>query len=231
MWGVIGGLGPRASAEFLRTIYDLATGTEQDAPAVILVSDPSFPDRTDLLLKGCEVELLKQLCDVLEKVSVFGVTRIVICCVTIHHLLPKLPIYFRSRIVSLLDVIFAAVQHDDRRHLLLCTRGSRQLGLFTNHPLWEEVRDQIVLLTDEEQETIHKLIYRLKNGGDSVDAIQPLTELARQYEIQSIIAGCTEGHIIARRGSAVQGLPTLDWIDPLTIVAKEMVSRQRHGTR
>ena len=45
--GILGGMGPLTSAEFLKTIYEVnISGPEQDAPACVLYSDPSVPDRT-----------------------------------------------------------------------------------------------------------------------------------------------------------------------------------------
>ena len=45
--GILGGMGPLASAEFLKTIYEYGTrDLEQRSPACILYSDPTFPDRT-----------------------------------------------------------------------------------------------------------------------------------------------------------------------------------------
>lgn len=51
--GVLGGMGPLASAEFVNTVYRLnMTEPEQQAPALVLRSDPSIPDRTAAILSG-----------------------------------------------------------------------------------------------------------------------------------------------------------------------------------
>ena len=53
--GVVGGLGPLVSAEFLKAIYEHTSWTrEQDAPRVLLYSDPTFVDRTTALLSGAD---------------------------------------------------------------------------------------------------------------------------------------------------------------------------------
>ncbi len=93
MLGILGGMGPLASAEFLKTIYEynLPLTSEQDTPKVILYSDPSFPDRTELLLKGNEIMLQNILLEVLPRLIDLGVTKIIICCITSHYLLPRLP--------------------------------------------------------------------------------------------------------------------------------------------
>ena len=51
--GVVGGMGPLASAEFVKTIYEYGLNRrEQESPSVVLVSDPTFPDRTSVSWQG-----------------------------------------------------------------------------------------------------------------------------------------------------------------------------------
>src|SRR5689334_22249112 len=88
-WGVLGGMGPYASAEFLKTIYRTAgCDLEQDAPVVMVYSDPGFPDRTAALLSGRRQMLADRLEESLGILSSMGADRIVICCTTIHAVLP-----------------------------------------------------------------------------------------------------------------------------------------------
>src|SRR3977135_3492182 len=83
--GIVGGIGPLASAEFLKTIYEYSQGEPEQASArVVLYSDPSFPDRTEALLAGADAVLLEKLIEALEYLRCLSVSRIVICCVTIH---------------------------------------------------------------------------------------------------------------------------------------------------
>jgi aspartate racemase len=54
--GILGGMGPVASAEFLKTIYeDQLDPDEQGAPIVMMYSDPTFPDRTKAFLASNNV--------------------------------------------------------------------------------------------------------------------------------------------------------------------------------
>jgi aspartate racemase len=222
--GIVGGMGPLASAEFLRTIYEHCLGQrEQDAPRIVLDSDPTFPDRTDALLADAYEGLLGQLNQSLARLRACGVSRIVICCITIHHLLPRVPAELRQHVVSLLDVIFRAVAESRQQHLLFCTKGTRQLGLFQRHPQWPQAQDFFVLPDEQDQERIHGVIYEIKRGHDVGPMIPFLEELLAKYRVDSLIAGCTETHILAKRFARVQRQRGgFGCIDPLVIIAQEL---------
>src|SRR5581483_3880188 len=79
--GILGGMGPLASAEFLSTLYRLnLVEPEQDAPNCVLLSDPSFPDRTEAILAGDTRELARRLEASLQELLRQGTDRIVIAC-------------------------------------------------------------------------------------------------------------------------------------------------------
>src|SRR5262245_33156638 len=90
--GILGGMGPLSSAEFLKTIYECNAGreVEQEMPVVMVYSDPTFPDRTTAFSKGEDEIVLRRLITALQRLRNLGASRIIICCLTIHHLLPRL---------------------------------------------------------------------------------------------------------------------------------------------
>ena len=223
VYGVVGGIGPLASAEFLKTIYEFGVHErEQNSPTVILYSDPSFPDRTTAFINGDEEILLAQLKRVIRQLCEMNTTRIVLCCMTIHYLLPRLPHYLRSRIWSLLDVIAERLATGDREYLLLCSSGTRRFKLFENHPQWPLFKDLIVLPNAEDQERIHhELIYPIKLNAD-ISAKFPLLELMlKKYRVNSFVAGCSEIHLLAKRYAA-SGNGHDVCLDPLMIIAREI---------
>lgn len=216
--GIVGGLGPLASAEFLKTVYEYGIGeNEQDAPIVLMYSDPTFPDRTDAFLAG-ESELLRaRLTGALQTLSDAGASRFVICCMTIHYLLPSLPEHLRARVISLLDVIFANLE--PRRYLLICSNGTRQLALFQQHPQWAGHKAEIVLPDADDQNRIHReLIYPIKKDPDFGRLKVLLETLLRRYEVDDFIAGCSEIHVLAKH---VLNGDRARCLDPLTIIARE----------
>jgi aspartate racemase len=225
MLGVIGGMGPLASAEFLKTIYEynFAIEHEQKLPRVVLYSDPTFPDRTEVLLKGDYNLLLARLIEALYYLCELDVSRIVICCITSHYLLPKLPEELRKRIISLVDVIFKKTLKRQKKHLLICTRGTRQLEIFQAHSLWQSTKDYIVLPNEQDQNLIHQMIYHLKLKGEFQKCLPVLEALSSKYKVNSFIAGCTEIHLLNKYLELhLVHQENKIFLDPLTIVAQEI---------
>src|SRR5205085_7056688 len=220
IYGVVGGMGPLASVEFVRTIYEFGLHErEQTSPIVILYSDPSFPDRTTAFLKGDDDVLLAQLKRVLRELCEMNAVKIVLCCITIHYLLPRLSPELREKIWSLLDVIADHLAAGDREYLLLCSSGTRRLKLFEGHPQWRLFKDRLVLPSAEDQERIHReLIYPIKLNAD-VSTQFPLLELMlEKYRVNAFVAGCSEIHLLAKRYAA-SGNGNDACLDPLTIIA------------
>lgn len=221
LWGIMGGMGPLASAEFVKTIYELCPEDEEQlAPPLILWSDPRMPDRTDCVLDGRQDLLLKKLSEGLRRLIACDVTGIVICCVTIHQVIDLLPPDLRSKIISLLDVIFEDVLKHERRYLLLCTKGTRKVRLFEGHRLWNSTQGRIVLPSEKDQERIHELIYRIKQYKHCSADLQFLNELVQSYGVDSFIAGCTEIHVLVRDYGLAQGFAQAGpCLDPLMVLA------------
>lgn len=230
--GVLGGMGPLASAEFLRTIYEHgAAGREQELPAVVLYSDPTFPDRSEAFLAGRQDAVLERLVGALEELEGLGVERVVICCVTLHHLLPRLPARLARRVVSLVEVACDELERRGRPHLLVCTGGTRAMRVFESHPAWERVRPLVRLPDGPDQRRVHEWIYRvLKRGGDREAAVPFLRGLLDRYRVDSLLAGCTDLHVLARAlARPAGGLGPVDTLDPLSLVAGRIASGVLHG--
>lgn len=222
IYGIVGGMGPLASAEFVKTVYELSLeGPEQDAPALLLYSDPSVPDRTDAFLAGeCE-GVLGCLTEAFGQLRRMGADKIILCCVTAHYLLPRLSAAERAPIVSLLDVLADELEARPGRHLLLCTKGTRSLRLFEEHPRRDVFAERLVLPDEQDQERIHRdFIYPLKRNPDLRELTPVLEPLLDRYGVDSFAAGCTEIHLLAKH-VGVGGWPrAAGFVDPLTVIAQ-----------
>jgi aspartate racemase len=221
--GILGGLGPLASADFLLSIYENNMGkTEQEAPAVVLYSDPSFPDRTEAFLQGNEHLLVGPLQTALECLDSCDVTRLTIACITIHHLLPRLSGKLRERIISLIDITLDAVVAGQQPALLLATTGTRHMRIFEKNEHWSEAVPYIVFPDDQDQQKLHHYIYRhIKANVPCGPLVSFLGGLCKKYGVEQLIAGCTDLHRVAREAANDPERLPARMIDPLMILAHD----------
>jgi methylaspartate mutase epsilon subunit len=222
--GILGGMGPLASAELVHTLYRLnAGGKEQEMPACILYSDPSIPDRTTAILAGDTMELVARITAALEALAAQRVDRIVIACVTAHHVLPQVPEALRRRVISLIELAIDEILAAPRRCLLLCTTGTRRARIFEGHERWGEVADQVDFLDEADQHELHRLLYCLKELAPAEDCLRWLDTLPAKYQLDHFIFGCTELHLIHRAlESRAVGRDAFCIIDPLLIAARDV---------
>ena len=230
--GILGGMGPLASAELVHTIYRLnMVEPEQGAPACVLYSDPSIPDRTTAILEAEAgdrskfAEVVRRLAGALAELERLGAERIVIPCVTAHAMLPEVPARLREKVVSLLDLALNEIAAAGTPHLLLATTGTRRARIFERHPRWGEVAGLVRFLGEEDQEHLHhRLLYRFKQNEPLEPALPWLESLPGAYGVAGLVFGCTEMHLfqrlLARR--AAEGAPALPIIDPMLTAAREV---------
>lgn len=222
MLGILGGMGPLASAEFVKTIYEYnLTAREQDMPACMLYSDPTIPDRTEAIQQGSEAQVIAYLERGLLHLSQSDVSRIVIACITAHYFLPRLRPDLRSNVISLIDIVIDDVLKTCQPHLLFCTNGTRQAGIFQQSPRWREVERYVLLPSEADQQRIHRLLYHVKQGDVGDARLDDVEQLLANYQARGLIAGCTEMHLLTKRLAArTTGQPQYQIADPLLTIAR-----------
>ena len=227
MLGVLGGMGGLASAEFVKTVYELSgevAPREQDAPVVLMYSDPAFPDRTEAFLRGETQPLVNRLIESLELLCGMGASQIVICCMTIHHVLPQVPSALRERVISLTDVIFSSVESLKKKHLVISSTGTIKLELLQRHPRWELAKNYFVFPSDAEQQEMHDLIYEVKRNRNLLEARLFVESLLVRHRVDSFIAACSEIHLLAKQFAPSDPQQRgYGCIDPLAIIARQVV--------
>ncbi|WCN79527.1 aspartate/glutamate racemase family protein [Micromonospora sp. LH3U1] len=225
--GVLGGMGPSASAGFLQTVYEAAAEqsgsfAEQTLPRCLLDSDPAFPDRTEVIRTGGEVEFTARLARRLAGLEELGATRIVVACVTAHHFLDRLEPARRTRLISLVDVILDELEAvgAGERLLLVASHGTRDARVFERTTRWPTVAHRVVLPGPEVQETLHQLLYRLKSEPATDEISTRFLRIAAEHGCRGLIAGCTEAHLLTRRLRGGEHRI----IDPLLTIATQLKS-------
>jgi aspartate racemase len=216
--GILGGMGPEATAEFYLRIIKLfqkrkGAKFNSDFPEMIIDSIPLpahnvAPSSTD---KNEVIELLKQSCQKLEQA---GAEFIVIPCNTVHEHIAEMRLSVSVSVESILEATAMCVKKEGRKPLILGTSTTRHLRLYEK-TLQEQGIDSDAL-KDHEQKVVDEILMRVVSGkGNSKDG-QKIKQLIERYkkDCDAIILGCTEIPLVFN-----QAHTTLKVFDTLDVLA------------
>ncbi|MFA7309839.1 MAG: amino acid racemase [Candidatus Paceibacterota bacterium] len=195
--GILGGMGPAASAEFYRRIVDIAQheyGADQDTdfPPMYLYNLPlSGFDETGFRHPD---EVKKQLVAGVKKLAASGSDFIVIPCNTVHAFIADMQHAVEVPIVSIIDSV---ADETAARGLstvgLLSSESTRRYQLYETALAERNVR--VVSANDEEQGIANKIIHKVMagtQGPTEVSALRTIIERFANEGAQAVILGCTE---------------------------------------
>ncbi|HEY9053300.1 MAG TPA: amino acid racemase [Rectinemataceae bacterium] len=228
--GVLGGMGPEATAMFFSKLVEADTaGRDQDHIHIVVECDPSIPDRTAHLVSG-GADPLPAMIRSTERLEAAGAEICGIPCMTAHAFLPRLRAATRLRFVSALEVLAERLdsEHPSIRKLgILATLGSRQARIYEdNLPgfeiLWPSAEEHSSLV----MEAIYgKEGIKAGNRGEKPKALLlQAAESLRRTGAQAIVAGCTEVPLAISQ----EDLDVL-FLDPMDILARALVDATRSG--
>jgi len=222
MLGVLGGMGPLASAEFMRRLTLLTPAVrDQDHVPAVLVSDPRVPDRTAARLAGGE-DPLPALLRGIRILEAAGCGAIAIPCNTAHGWFEAMQEATRLPILHIVD---AAAQELARQGIhdgtigVMGTAGTLAMGLYQERLGARGYR----CITPDEQEMarwVTPAIAQVK-ANDEAGAYAPLAEAARALHARgarAVVLGCTEIPLGIAAGPALE-CPVVDSIAALARVA------------
>lgn len=167
--GVLGGMGPAATATFFTRLTALTPATkDQDHPRVVILSDPTVPDRTTQILSG-EDAITDQLRANCEQLIEMGADVLACPCNTAHHFLANFADELSVPLVSIIDAeINAALEAtgEDNRAWLTCTTGTRETRLYQNAA--EKAGLDLAIPSDADFERLMDIIDAIKAGDMSL---------------------------------------------------------------
>lgn len=193
--GVLGGMGPAATAEFQRLLAVKAPADcDQEHPRMIVYSYTAIPDRTTFLLgKGPDPE--PGLLDGLKTLESWGADRLAVTCNTAHHFIDKFLAQglLSVPVIHIIDeTVRTCRERSPKGAWLTATLGTMKTGLYQDHGAASDYRFRIP--TPEMQERIHAVTDLVKAGRQEEAGArfgQIVTELWQEERIP-IVCACTE---------------------------------------
>lgn len=220
--GILGGMGPLATADLFRKIV-LLTDAERDNDHIRVYIDDnaSIPDRTDAILSG-GADPLPAMTDSLRKLEACGADCIIMPCNTAHYFLPRLQALTDVPFLSMLEATAKAchVQFPGRTAAVLATKGTLAAGLYQQALAAESV--PCLIPGPAQQDALMRVIYDgVKAGAPPDDYRADMAAVLERLSAQGadyFILGCTELPL------AVQSLAlAAPVVDPTAELAKAAI--------
>lgn len=211
--GIIGGLGPLASADFYFKLTRMtkALRDNEHLPAVIL-SVPQLPDRTEAILAGHDGPLAP-LQAAVSTLNALGVACIAMPCNTAHHWYDELAANSRAQIIHIGDAVVAEIRRsvDRGRVANLATRGTLVSGFYQKRISAAEF-DLCLPAHPEFQERVDNAIALVKAGSiaEAAAETERALHLAQLAGADAAVLGCTELSVVAASLGDTNGLVVID---------------------
>ncbi|MBR0254887.1 MAG: aspartate/glutamate racemase family protein [Bacteroidales bacterium] len=193
--GVLGGMGPAATAEFQRLLAVKApAGCDQEHPRMIVYSHTVTPDRTTFLLgKGPDPE--PYLLDGMLTLEKWGADRLAVTCNTAHHFIDKFIAQglIHVPVIHIIDeTIRSCRERSPEGAWLTATLGTMKTGLYQDHGAASGYRFRIP--TPEMQARIHAVTDMVKAGrqDEAGAGFKKIVEELWQEERIPVVCACTE---------------------------------------
>lgn len=210
--GVIGGMGPVATADFLAKLTLATTvAVEQDHLRVLIDSNPKISDRNNAIL-GTGVSPASAIAETARGLQRSGADFLVMACNTAHAFESAIREAVSIPFVSMVDEASdACVQRypTARSVGLLAAPGCLKAGLYQT-ALARRGRDTIVL-SENYQAHFASLLYQIKTSGVSDvvrTGMKTLAEALIAGGADVLIAACTEVPLVLEEGDLC--LPMID---------------------
>ena len=215
--GILGGMGPAASAEFItRLIQQTPATRDQDHIPFVLWNEPRIPDRSTSMQSGDDLPL-PWLQEGIKGLKHAGCDRIVIPCNSAHFWYSQL-----SKIgVPILHIVDSVAEELESLNIsnkkigILGTRGTIESGLYQYH-LNRQGWECMVPCKEEMAGLVTPAINLIK--ANKFREPQMLLNRAMHSLIdrgaQAIVLGCTELPLVIRT-SREEGIPIINSIDSL----------------
>ncbi|KAA2211860.1 cysteate racemase [Teichococcus oryzae] len=228
--GVLGGMGPLASAQFmLRLTLLTPAARDQDHLPALLWSDPRVPDRTAARLGGGE-DPLPWLVRGIRGLEAAGCGAIAIPCNTAHGWFDGMA---AATSLPILHIVDAAAEDLLRQGIaggrigVMGTAGTLAMRLYQER--LDQRGYECIVPDPAEMEALVSPGIALVKANRVAEAYAPLAEAARNLRNRgaaAVVLGCTEIPLGIQAGPQAEiGLPLVDTIDALALAALRWAGR------
>lgn len=222
--GILGGMGPEATIEFMRRLVAAVPATDDAAHIRMLVdNNPKVPSRIKALIEGTGDDPAPVLARMARNLETAGADFLAMPCNTAHAYLRQIEAAVAIPVLDMIGLSISALAEGSPRPRavgLLASPAVRQTGVFAV-PLSREGFETIAP-SPEEEATLLALIKLIKAGR------RGLAEQAMLHEVAgSLVARGAEALVIACSEFSLLPKPCIEdrfVLDTLDVLVRETLS-------
>lgn len=230
--GILGGMGPAASNEFVTRLVAKTPATkDQDHIPFVLWSDSTIPDRSTSMLNGDDKPLPYLLAGI-QGLKIAGCTTIVIPCNTAHFWFSHLEkiAAWNAKIIHIVDSVTEALRDinvTNDKIGIIGTKATIEYGLYQyklNKLGWE-----CITPTKEQMDTLVNPAINLIKASNMDQAHEMLMTVIHSLinkGAKAVVLGCTEIPLSIRENT-VQDTPIINSIDSLVMSAIKEFKKEK----
>ena len=206
--GVIGGMGPAATADFMaRLVAGAGAARDADHPRVLIDSNPHVPDR-NAAIAGTGPSPGPELAAMAERLIALGAEVLAMPCNAAHGWADAVRAVAGERFVDIIDTAIAdAMQHKPRRIGVIAIGATLDGRLYDRAPVPVMAADRAA---------VQPLVNRIKAGDTGAEVKSAMAAVAAALVAEGadvIIAACTEVPLVLC--AADVAVPLVDATDAL----------------
>ena len=218
--GIIGGLGPMATAYFLQLVVEMTDAcNDQEHIEVLLHSKPQTPDRTNFILGRAKEDPQPYLLEMGKSLTAQGADVLAIPCITAHYFQKELEKEVKCPIIHAIEETAEFLKNEQISCVgIMATDGTIESGLFQT--VLEQYGIKYVLPQQTMQNNVMHLIYKNVKAGKSIemDRFKETASALFENGAEVILLGCTELSMIKRDYCIGKG-----FLDVMEVLARKAV--------
>jgi len=195
--GVIGGMGPKATAVFFdKVIENTVAQRDQEHVDMLILNHATIPDRTTVIMEGTEQRFLTEVARDLKLMEHAGVAHIAIPCNTSHYFYDAMQAMTSIPIINMVEETLHLI-HDRYgsgiKIGVLATSGTMKTGVYAK--ACQKYGMDLHIPDEAMQAQTMKIIYsNVKRDLDfSPEELQAqIDELRTEHGCACVILACTE---------------------------------------
>ncbi len=215
--GIIGGMGPAATAELFQKMIDKTDASCDSEHIHILIDNfPQIPDRTKAIQAGSDAPV-DFICQAGQRLVQAGAELILIPCNTSHYFYDKIAKVLSVPVVHMIAQTAKVCKDAGYRKVgVLATDGTRSTGIF--EAILQKEGVETVYPSKDGQQEVMKVIYEQVKAGKPIDTtgLKRYLHDMQKEGVQAFILGCTELPLALKNGE--DGFVFIDTLDVLATV-------------